>query len=382
MIVYIITKLELGGAQKVCLALAKGVSVHMQTALVSGVDGVLVPAAQQLENVYLLPTMSRDIRFFGLLQEIKNFFVIRNILKKLQQKYSHVIVHTHSTKAGIIGRWAALFAGVKHRVHTIHGYGFHDHLSWPGWLVRFVPEYITSIVTTHFVCVSQKDQKIGSRYLPGFSKKNSLIRAAVDFEMFDASIFSPSYRADKPFIIGTISCFKEQKNLFDLLDSFYMVYKALQEKGFPAPRLEIIGDGDQRSLIEAWIIKHELSAHVRLLGWQSHVQQFLKQWDLFALSSLWEGLPCAIVEARLSHVPVVAYDVGGISEVIRDGDNGYLVPAGSKEMLAAKIIHLALHPSIQHTMATSHDDLSDFNNKIMVKKHTSLYNNLLSINDK
>ena len=382
MIVYIITKLELGGAQKVCLALAKGVAENTETALISGTHGILVPAAQQLKNVHLLPSMQRDVRFLGVLQEIKNFIILHNLLRRLKKSHPHLIIHTHSSKAGIIGRWAALFAGVKHRVHTVHGYGFHDHLSRAAWLMRFIPEYLTSLITTHFVCVSRQDQHIGNTLFPGFAKKNSLIRAAVDYETFHTPSFTPSYRADKPFVIGTVSCFKPQKNIFDLLEAFHAVYQKLTDHGHPAPRLEIIGDGEQRSLIEAWIAEHHLQAHIRLLGWQSDVQQFLKQWDLFTLSSLWEGLPCAIIEARLSHVPVIAYNVGGIAEVVRNGHNGYLITPGDKKALAEKIIHLAMHPSVQHALAAENDDLIDFDNKSMVKKHTTLYKSLLSINDK
>ncbi len=382
MIVYIITKLELGGAQKVCLALAKGVAEAMHTALISGTEGVLVPSTQELKNVYLLPSMQRDVRFLGLLEEIKNFIILHNTLRHLKKAHPQLIVHTHSTKAGIIGRWAALFAGVKHRVHTIHGYGFHEHLSRPVWLMRFIPEYLTSLITTHFVCVSEHDQQTGIKRLPGFAKKNSLIRAAVDYEKFYRPAFSPSYHTEKPFVIGTISCFKPQKNIFDLLETFYTVYETLRHNHLPAPRLEIIGDGEQRPRIEAWIAQYQLKDHICLLGWQADVQKFLKQWDLFALSSLWEGLPCAIIEARLSHVPIVAYNVGGIAEVVRNGHNGYLVTPGDKKALAEKIIHLALHPSIQQALAAKNDDLIDFDNKSMVKKHTTLYKSLLSINEK
>lgn len=382
MIVYIITKLELGGAQKVCLALAKGVADGMHTALISGTEGVLVPMAQQLKNVHLLPSMQRDVRFLGILQEVKNFFILHNLLRRLKKAHPQLIVHTHSTKAGIIGRWAAFFAGVKYRVHTVHGYGFHDHLSRPAWLMRFIPEYFTSLITTHFVCVSQHDQQTGVKRLPGFAKKNSLIRAAVDYETFYTPTFLPSYRADKPFVIGTISCFKPQKNVFDLLEAFHTTYQALHEHNLPAPRLEIIGDGEQRPQIEKWIAQHHLQDHIRLLGWQPDVQHFLKQWDLFALSSLWEGLPCAIVEARLNRLPVIAYNVGGIAEVVRNGHNGYLITPGDTKALAEKIIHLALHPSVQQALAAENDDLIDFDNKSMVKKHTTLYKSLLSINEK
>jgi glycosyltransferase involved in cell wall biosynthesis len=381
MIVYIITKLELGGAQKVCLTLAKEVADSIPTTLISGPDGVMVQQAkEQVKNLHLLPSMKRNVSLRALWTEVKNFFAIVGILKRLKKTDPQLIVHTHSTKAGIIGRWGAFFAGVTHRIHTVHGYSFHDHQGWLAWAANMVPEYITSFITTHFICVSEHDKKTGSRLLPGFAKKCSVIRAAVDYQAFYKPTFLPAYTAEKPFIIGTISCFKPQKNLFDLLQAFELVHQTMITQGYPAPKLEIIGDGEQRPRIEAWIHEHHLQEHIRLLGWQTDVAPFLQYWDLFALSSLWEGLPCSVVEARLSGVPVIAYNVGGIAEVITDDHNGYLITPGDTKTLAAKILALALEPEKQHALAGTREDLSAFDNKIMVKKHTTLYNSLLSNN--
>lgn len=376
MIVYIITKLELGGAQKVCLSLFKAFAADKQAALITGSDGILVEQVKGLDDVYLLPRMQREVRLQGLLQELKNVVAIVSILRSLKRKHPHLIVHTHSTKAGILGRWAAWLAGVKVRVHTVHGYAFHDHQDWFKWTLYFLPEYFTNFVTTSFICVSEKDAATGRRLLPGWGKKVSLVRAAVDARYFTPAVVPP--QADKPFTVGTISCFKPQKNLLDLLKAFADFHRIMVAAGYPQPMLEIIGDGDQRSALESFVERNGLTQSVIFWGWQQDVLPFLRTWSVFALSSLWEGLPCSVVEARLCKVPVIAYDVGGIAEVVINGKNGFVVAPGDWKRLADLLVDIAQDPVFQRTLADFGDALDDFDNKIMVKRHRTLYNSLLS----
>ena len=94
------------------------------------------------------------------------------------------------------------------------------------------------------------------------------------------------------------------------------------------------------------------------------------------MSSLWEGLPCTVVEARLSKLPVVAYDVGGIYEVIQDGENGFLINPGNWKELCAKLKLLVNDDGLYKKISLHQDDLLDFSNEVMVKKHLDLYKSL------
>lgn len=371
MVVYIITKLELGGAQKVCLSLIHGLHDNNQpVSLISGNEGILVGEAQKFSNVYLLPTMKREVRLKGFFAEIKNFFQLIKTLKKINKSTKDLIVHTHSTKAGILGRWAALFAGIRHRVHTVHGFGFNAYQSWPTWLVIYMLELVTSLITNHVVCVSENDRRIGSKLFPLFNKKSSVIRAAVDTQVFLPATKLPRH---KQFTIGTVSCFKPQKNLFDLLRAFKYVYTEACKRGLPIPHLEIIGGGTLQPDIETWISQQKLTSAISLLGWQHKVAEFMDGWDLYAMSSLWEGLPCSIVEARLKRLPVVAYQVDGIPEVVINGKNGFLENPGDWQALADRMLELVENKKLHEQLSNFNDNLGDFDTKIMVKKHLELY---------
>lgn len=373
-IVYIITKLELGGAQKVCLSLMHELPKQgVSTSLITGAQGVLLEKVCDTPNIFFLKNMRREIGFKNIVKEVRVFIELWSLLKKMKKKYPELIVHTHSTKAGLLGRWAAFFARIPTRVHTIHGFAFHEHQAWFSWLCIYACELITSLITTRFVCVSDKDRLTGLRLFPFFKNKAVIIRASIEDKTFSCCVSVPHKKRDskKLFIIGTIACFKPQKNLFDLLQAFKMVYHQ-----YDNARLEIIGDGSLRSEIECWIKKNNLAHVITLHGWQNNVAPFLQCWDLFCLSSLWEGLPCAIIEARLCKLPVVAYDTGGISEVILHGKNGFLAPQKNYHVLATHIMQLIEDGNLYQKFADYPDNLVSFYEHTMINAHKQLYSTL------
>lgn len=385
-IIYIITKLELGGAQKVCLSLLEGLGP--QATLITGTEGPLVARVANNQNVIFLKELTREVRFLGFINELRCFFKLVHILRQLKKKYPHSVVHTHSTKAGLLGRWAAFFAGIRTRIHTVHGYAFHEHQNSIIWFLIYAAELMTSFITTHFICVSSADVKTGIKLFPWFASKHSIIRAAVDHQQFfvpakklihysdvqprpaasGVALKSEAWDHANGFIFGTIACFKPQKNLFDLLQAFEYAYKKN-----PLIRLEIIGDGELRPAIEAWIFQHKLNRVITLHGWQDHVALIMMHWHAFALTSLWEGLPCAIIEARLQKLPVISYNTGGIHDVIMHGDNGLLYPQKEWRQFAEGMIQISTDHKLYETLCGYRDELDDFKIGTMVEQHQKLY---------
>lgn len=369
-VVYIITKLELGGAQKVCLNLFNGVynTSNFDTILISGTTGQLVHEVKNNPRALLLSDLHREVSGFGLLRELKAFYALIKTLRKLKKQYADIIVHTHSTKAGIYGRWAAWYTGIHARIHTIHGYGFHSYQRWLDWSIILLLEWITSLITTHFVSVSSYDIEIGLRFFPWFAKKHSLIRAAVDTISYQSVRKTTFDLTTSTFIFGTIACFKPQKNLFDLLKAFLVTHQRM-----PHARLEIIGDGVLRNDIEKWIREHHLSSAITLHGWQEQVATHMQRWHAFVLSSLWEGLPCAIIEARLHKLPVICFDTGGIRDVITHGENGFLCAQKDWLQLATYMQNLTQNKHFHQKISLHNENLQSYATHIMVKQHIKLY---------
>lgn len=375
-VVYVITKLELGGAQKVCLSLIKRLSEQgVRTILISGQDGPLVSQAQEIcDEVHLLSHLQREVTVKTLWKEGAAFLQLAAKLSLLRERYGDIIVHTHSTKAGIMGRWAAWLVGVRWIVHTVHGFGFHGYQKVWKWWSHYLLEYWTSWITSEYVCVSSQDRHLGGKLLPFFKQRCSLIRAAIDWQQFYRPAQSTEHtkETDDTVVIGTVSCFKPQKNIFDLLNA---VLRLIAEDGYNI-RLEVIGDGIQRPRIEQWIAHHGVGDQVRLRGWQEQVAPYLRTWDVFAMSSLWEGLPCAVVEARVSHVPVVAYNVGGISEVIKHEKNGLLVAPRDADGLYHELKRVVSDRALCQRLGQHTDKLNAFNDVVMGAKHLKMYRNI------
>lgn len=373
-VVYILTKMELGGAQKVCLSLFNGLKQNnIHTVLLTS-HGKLSESIDNDSEIIYLDSLNREFSFKNIFTEISTLFKLIKYIRTLKKDYDTVIVHTHSTKAGILGRWASFFAGAKLRIHTVHGFAFHNHQSLFKWFAIYFIELITSFITSHYICVSSADVKTGTNLFPNFRYKHTIIRAAIEWKNF----YIPSHKIDikefdksKDFVFGTISCFKPQKNLIDLLQAFKLVHEKNRRT-----RLEIIGDGEQRPEIENWIKKNNLQSSVVLHGWQERVASFMLSWDTFVLTSLWEGLPCAVVEARLLKLPVLSYNTGGIHDVIISGKNGMLFRQKDWQALAQGMLNLSLNKELYKNLQAHADNLKDFNDETMVAQHIKLYNKL------
>jgi glycosyltransferase involved in cell wall biosynthesis len=203
-----------------------------------------------------------------------------------------------------------------------------------------------------------------------------MIRAAIDTK----ALYTPAQKTDmtpqdqtKPFVFGTVSCFKPAKNIPDLIRAFAAVY----EKN-PNTRLEIIGDGILRPEIEQLITTYNISHAVILHGWQHDICPYLTLWHAFCLTSLWEGLPCAVVEARAQKLPVLCYNTGGISDVIKHNKNGMLFEQGAWKELADAMLHVRNNRNTYEQLANYADDLSAFSIATMTEQHVSLYRDLIS----
>ena len=141
-------------------------------------------------------------------------------------------------------------------------------------------------------------------------------------------------------------------------------------------RLEIIGDGEQRTELENLVKELEISDLVSFLGWQLDISPWLIRWDFFALTSLWEGLPCAVVEARLFKHPVIAYNTGGIKDVIKSNQNGMLIMQHDQKNFTKALQEILNTPDFYNKLAQYPENLDAFEIPFMVNEHIKLYKKL------
>ncbi len=343
---HVITKLELGGAQKVTLmTLERLPRDQYEVGLVTGPEGLLVEWANRIPDIHRvwIPTLVREVRP---LKDALAFVKLWDLFRRERPQ----VVHTHSSKAGILGRWAARLAGVPVIFHTAHGFGFND---FQRPLVRnfyLWMERITTKVTTKLVVVSYANADKGERSGIFERKDWVLCRDAISVEQF----MQPGPRRRKlvewnipenKVVVGMVACFKPQKSPIDFVDIAARVLGESSDAHFV-----MAGDGELRPAIEARIREHGIGEHITLLGWQSDMPEVYRNLDLVVLTSLWEGLPCVFSEAMACALPIVATNVDGAREAILDGDNGYLHEPHDIEGMANSVLRLIADPEFRLEM--------------------------------
>ena len=346
-ILYVITKLELGGAQKQLLSLIRGLNKEeFSPHLVTGEHGLLAGEAEKIPDLRLTRCRFLD-RSIRPIKDLRAFFFIYSFIKNNNID----IVHTHSSKAGILGRWAAKAAGARIIVHTVHGWSFHDYQHKIPYHLYLFLERACAVFTSKIVVVSQSDKNKGLRQGVGGPDKYELVRYAVNTREFKNGGV-PSAAKEKlglsgrgP-VVGTVACLKQQKSPQD-----FIKLAAAIKKGFPDTKFILVGDGVLRKKVCSLIKKLKLERDVILTGWRNDIPLVLSSLDVFVLTSRWEGLPISALEAMAAEVPLVATDTGGIREIITSGKTGYLVKTGDIQAMRNRVSELLKNPGQRNEFA-------------------------------
>ncbi len=380
-IVYVLTKLELGGAQKHTLDLIKGLSRNKYDVYLISSDGLLAQDALKIThlNLTLVKSLQRDIH---LLNDILAFFHIYRIFRKVRPD----MVHTHSSKAGIIGRWAAWLAGVKVVIHTVHGFGFNDRQSYLKKRIFVLLEKITAKITDRLIVVSDDTLKRG--LMAGIGKngqnqhKYTVIKYGVPEDIFDNGSVDSLTKKDELGIerdvpvVGMVSCLKPQKSPHDFIRMASIVSKKIDNAKFV-----LVGDGVLRKDLLDLIEDMGLRGKVMLTGFRKDAIEIMSTFDVFVLTSLWEGLPIVFLEAMALGKPIVATDTGCSSELIKDNVNGYLVKRKDYVGLADKTLILLKDGELSKNMGLRGNIFfkeNKFFTKEMLNRTTIVYDSLVN----
>lgn len=347
----VITKLAVGGAQETALAYCSYLDPdRWEASIVTGPErspegDLFGEAACRGVPVVTVPSLRRRVHPTGDLRAVVE-------LVRLFRRERPDIVHTHSSKAGLVGRLAARIAGVPVVVHTVHGWSFHEGMSPAARAVAVTLERLAARWTWPIVVVTEVDAEIGLASRIGQPNQYAVVRSAIDVDRLRRSAGSrTSARAalgiprDAP-VVGTVTRLCTQKDPETLLRAARLAAELR-----PDVRFVVVGDGPLRPQVEQLLDDLNLRGHVTLLGRRSDVETLLPGFDAFVLSSRWEGLPRVVIEAMAVGVPVVATDVGGIAEVVEDGASGLLVPSGDHIALANALLRVVDEPGLGARLA-------------------------------
>jgi glycosyltransferase involved in cell wall biosynthesis len=376
----IITLFSIGGATETVISIASGLkNKSLEVDIIAGpnveLEGDMYDESNKLGlNVITIPTLKREIHPLYDLITIVNLF-------RIIKKGKYTVVHTHSSKAGILGRWAAWMAGCKSIVHTVHGWGFNDSQNLTMKTVIVFLEKVTAIITTKIVCVTSLDIEKGIKKGIGHRNQYTIIRSGIDLKKYlngtiSKNIIRKSLNInDNEFVIGTVTRFSLQKSPLDTILSFSDVIN----KGYKHAKLIMVGDGPLLNDSKILTQKLSLTEKIIFTGIRTDIPEILKSLDVFVLSSLWEGLPRVIIQAMASGIPVIATNIDGNSEIIKNGISGILTEPKQPIQMSDAIIHLIENPNDRvNFVENAKQHLIEFDENKMVEETQILYQKLIS----
>jgi len=382
-IVHIITRMILGGAQENTLLTCRGLhenpdyDVTLVTGPALGPEGELLSEAERLGlQVILVPQMRRAIHP---LRDFASVRALRRILRQLRPQ----IVHTHSSKAGILGRYAAHAERVPITVHTIHGLPFHPYeKGWRNrlyaWLERKAARWSNALV-----CVADAMAEQAAAAGVADRPKFTTIYSGMETEAFlECDVHRRAMRSrlgfgDDEFVVGKVA------RLFELKGYEYVLEAARRvREAHPNVRFLFVGDGILREALEAQALRLGVRDAITFAGLvpSSQVPACISAMDALVHASLREGLARVLPQALLAGKPVVSFDVDGAREVVRPGETGYLVPPQSVEGLVASLCEIIERPEQAAAMAARGRELcrDRFRWQTMVARLDELYRRLLA----
>ncbi|MFH1783743.1 MAG: glycosyltransferase family 4 protein [bacterium] len=316
------------------------------------------------------------VRQISLLKDIRAFWKIYRFIK--EKKFD--IVHTHSSKAGIIGRWAAKLAGVRIIVHAPHGHIFYGYFGYFKNNLFISLERLTGLITSRIITLTQIGKEDHIKYKIAKADKFIPLYSGIEVEKFSGFRANTNEEKKKRNIpqgapvIGTVTRLDPVKGNQYLISSLSEVVKF-----FPALKVIIVGGGSEKEKLKRYAIELGLSGNVVFIGLCDDIRPVVSTFDVFVLSSVNEGMGRCLLEAQALGIPVVATNVGGIPEVVRDGLTGILVPARDPKAMAEAIIKLLKDKSLREKMSEAARKWVGyrFNIESMVEKISDLYQELI-----
>lgn len=284
----------------------------------------------------IVPSLVREI---SLKHDFRCFRELRAVFKALKPD----VVHTHTSKAGIVGRMAAAAAGVRNVIHGVHMLPF-SNIGLVEKLVYVGAEHFVAPMTNHFVHVSNGTREAYRSALIGLGTPQSVVRSGMDVDKFKSASWPDDWRSlldvsageEKPKVVLMLSSLELRKRHSDFLKGFARITKP----GEPI-RLLLAGEGPERENLEAQIASLGLGDRVKLAGHRSDPERLVALSDIGTLASLREGLPRVVVQYFAGGKPAVVSALRGIDEIVRSSINGFILPdkdAGSIAELAVNVV--------------------------------------------
>ena len=356
-VLIVVTNADLAGAPIHVRDLALGILAKgFAVAVVFGENGpIRSTLAEAGIETYVISTMHSNQNLFEDLLSCLS-------LMRISRKFMPDIIHCHSSKAGLISRVVCLILNIP-VIYTIHGWGFGDgRQKWKSKIIYFTERLMVKF-TTRYIAVSEVDRCIGLNELHISQEKIITIHNGIHLPSDELRVHPQEITlimvARNDPQKDYITFFKSLKTA--IFERAYVIGRGTDSPKFIALARQLAGDNFQKILF---------------LGLREDVSKWLEKSSIFLLISNFEGLPISIIEAMSKGLPIIATDVGGVSEMVKEGCNGFLVSRGDYEAISQKISLLSADRNLSISMGNYSIEyfLSSFTSKSMISKVIDLYN--------
>lgn len=378
-VLHIITRLDKGGSAENTFLTVKGLDKKKyEVSLMSGpVQDPNQERRTQVEEYGIsfipIPVLVRNINV------VFDSIALYKVWKFLNQE-NFDVVHTHTSKAGLLGRFAAKFAGVPHIIHTPHGHVFFGYFGPLKTKIFIRLEKLANRISERIVALTQREKADYISYKTCPEEKIAVIHSGIELEKFQELPRAEKIKIKKEiglpedsFVVGTVG------RLVPVKGPEYLI-KASQYLLPEHPNTSFLfaGDGPLKEALYKKAKKTGGEKNILFLGWRDDIARVLAVFDVFCLSSLNEGMGRVLVEAMALGIPIVASDVGGIPDLVIHGKNGFLVPPKNPEELAKHIQILIQNKDQRIKMGQAGKKMSQkFSHETMVKNISELYEEVL-----
>jgi glycosyltransferase involved in cell wall biosynthesis len=349
-ILILITLAETGGAQTYVASLLPALVPRFEVVVAAHGDGPLVAAARDAGATFV---PLRHVR--RPLNPVRDLLGLLELVALIRRRRPD-IVHVNSSKAGVLGRVAALLTRVPITVFTVHGWAFKAYSGVASALYRLA-DGLMAAATTVTICVTETERAAGLAARTCRAGRTVVIANAVDVGAAERARGDgppPLVAADRERLTGDPPRIVTVGRLAFPKDPLTLVRALARVRARGGRfRASFVGDGPEAEDVAAELRALGLESDVELCGARSDVGAVLARSDVFVLASRSEGGPISILEAMAAGLPVVASDVGGVREQVADGVTGLLVPPGDPEALAGALERLLADPELRRRLGAA-----------------------------
>ncbi len=377
-VLHVITRLDRGGSADNTLLTVFGLDWNRyRLSLAAGEGGGLAcEIVDEFQRrgleLMVIPHLVRNINPWKDLRALWRLY-------RIMARGGYHLVHTHSSKAGMLGRWAARFARVPVIVHTPHGHVFYGYYGRILTKLFILMEKFTASFTDAIITLTPRGKDEHVKLGIAAQERFHVVHSGVDIDRYRAAGADPEVKRKElgltrgePIVlsVGRLEPVKGHRYLINAVPSVL--------KELPQARVLLCGDGALRGELEGLARNLGVAEEVIFLGEREDVPELLAASDLFVLPSLNEGMGRAVVEAMAAGKAVIATDVGGVPDLVADGESGLMVEAESPEQLAGAIVMLLKDEDLRRKMGVEGKNRAEeYSIDAMLEKIDALYQELL-----